>query len=119
MWFGERGKSVIRIRIKWIRKITLILLLVSVITSTLCIPAHAFIDSSVNNSGFLYSDTLIAPDLPITFSAPTNGSVPPVPGYYETSEFLIGSVAVGVIFLESNGQLMSKLRIGHPPKNQT
>src|SRR4030043_2230433 len=27
----------------------------------------------------------------------------PVPGYYETSEYLLGKVAVGVILLESNG----------------
>jgi hypothetical protein len=32
-------------------------------------------------------------------------SSPITPGYYETSEYLIGSVAVGVIFLESNGRI--------------
>jgi len=29
----------------------------------------------------------------------------PGPGYYDTSEYLIGTVAVGVIFLESNGSI--------------
>jgi len=29
----------------------------------------------------------------------------PAPGYYETSEYMIGSVAVGIIFLESNGTI--------------
>jgi hypothetical protein len=29
--------------------------------------------------------------------------IAPVPGYYETSEYLLGKVAVGVILLESNG----------------
>ncbi|PNX45935.1 MAG: hypothetical protein BV459_07450 [Thermoplasmata archaeon M11B2D] len=29
----------------------------------------------------------------------------PEPGYYDTSEYFIGSVAVGVIFLESNGSI--------------
>jgi hypothetical protein len=29
----------------------------------------------------------------------------PEPGYYDTSEYLIGSVAVGLIFLESNGAI--------------
>jgi PKD domain len=30
-------------------------------------------------------------------------SVDPTPGYYDTSEYLLGSVGVGLIFLESNG----------------
>lgn len=29
----------------------------------------------------------------------------PSPGYYETSEYFIGSVAVGIVFLESNGTI--------------
>src|SRR4030042_1878197 len=29
----------------------------------------------------------------------------PVPGYYETSEYLLGKVAVGAILLESNGTI--------------
>jgi parallel beta-helix repeat protein len=33
---------------------------------------------------------------------------PSSPGYYETSEYLIGSVAVGVVFLESNGSIDTK-----------
>jgi hypothetical protein len=32
-------------------------------------------------------------------------AVGPGPGYYDTSEYLIGSVGVGVIFLESNGAI--------------
>ena len=32
-------------------------------------------------------------------------SLSPEPGFYETSEYMIGSVAVGVIFLESNGAI--------------
>ena len=55
-----------------------------------------------NNSVFGYNDTLIEPDLPETR---TTTSVPPIPGYFETSEFLIGSISVGVIFLESNGTI--------------
>jgi len=45
----------------------------------------------------LVSDALIPPDIPPKH----NSSI--TPGYYETSEYLIGSVAVGIIFLESNG----------------
>jgi len=44
----------------------------------------------------LSDDLFLAPDVPRLSS----GSKP---GYYETSEYLIGKVAVAVIFLESNG----------------
>lgn len=44
----------------------------------------------------LTSDALIPPDIP------SNHNSPITPGYYESSEYLIGSVAVGIIFLESN-----------------
>jgi hypothetical protein len=52
-------------------------------------------------SSLLLEDVLIPPDLPPKH----NSSI--TPGYYETSEYLIGSVAVGVILLESNGTLDS------------
>jgi len=45
----------------------------------------------------LIHDALIAPD----FTA--NQRLSTAPGYLETSEYMIGSVAVGVVFLESNG----------------
>lgn len=45
----------------------------------------------------LIDDALIPPDIPPEHNSPIT------PGYYETSEYLIGSVAVGIIFLESNG----------------
>ena len=48
---------------------------------------------------FALSDALIPPDIP------QNHNSPITPGYYETSEYLIGSVAVGIIFLESNGTI--------------
>lgn len=48
-------------------------------------------------SASLTSDAFFAPDVPRGH----NSSI--VPGYYETSEYLIGSVAVGIILLESNG----------------
>lgn len=46
---------------------------------------------------FDYNDVLIPDDIPDN----PGGSSPP--GYWETSEYLIGDVAVGIIFLESNG----------------
>lgn len=45
--------------------------------------------------------------LPMQFRARAETSIPsiedPSPDYYETSEYMIGRVAVGVIFMESNG----------------
>jgi hypothetical protein len=45
------------------------------------------------------SDALIPPDIPQDHNSPIT------PGYYETSEYLIGSIAVGIIFPESNGTI--------------
>jgi len=47
----------------------------------------------------MVTDALVPPDI----SRKHNSSV--TPGYYETSEYLIGSVAVGIVFLESNGTI--------------
>jgi hypothetical protein len=61
--------------------------------------------SQASGSHFgMYGDVLIAPDLP---KEPSQYVVSPSSalGYYETSEYLIGSVAVGIIFLESNGTI--------------
>lgn len=46
---------------------------------------------------FVIGDVLLPPDIPPEHNSPIT------PGYYETSEYLMGSVAVGVVFLESNG----------------
>jgi len=48
---------------------------------------------------FAINDALIPPDIPPDHNSPIT------PGYYESSEYLIGSVAVGIIFLESNGTI--------------
>jgi hypothetical protein len=47
----------------------------------------------------MVGDALIPPDIPPEHNSPIT------PGYYETSEYLIGSVAVGIILLESNGTI--------------
>jgi len=53
---------------------------------------------------FDYEDALLAPDLPSDLSE--NVATPsPSPGYLETSEYLIGDIAVGIIFLDSNGAI--------------
>lgn len=71
---------------------TLILLFISVLLLNLpqvkAAPSHSLI-----NEAFL------APDVPRGHNSSN------VPGYYETSEYLIGSVAVGIVLLESNGTI--------------
>jgi len=52
------------------------------------------------HGNFLGSDALTPPDIANIKDTSCFG---PDPGFYETSEYMIGSVAVGVIFLESNG----------------
>jgi hypothetical protein len=50
----------------------------------------------------LINDALIAPDMPAAGSAPSStGSS--APGYYDTSSYMIGSIAVGIILPESTG----------------
>jgi hypothetical protein len=54
---------------------------------------------NIGNDSF-YSDALIPTDI---LNIKTTPKLTPGPGFYETSEYMIGSVAVGVIFLESDG----------------
>ncbi len=49
----------------------------------------------------MVGDARVAPDLGIASAQSTSGSN--APGYYDTSVFMTGSVAVGVILPESNG----------------
>jgi len=59
---------------------------------------------------FPYCDALRPPDRNVgLFEAAALDAAPssPTPGYDETSEYLIGSVAVGIVFLESNGAVDS------------
>jgi hypothetical protein len=60
-------------------------------------PAHMRISSE--QSSLVIGDVFIPPDIPLRHNSPIT------PGYYETSEYLIGSVAVGVILPESNGTI--------------
>ena len=75
----------------------LMLLLISGLTAILNVtPIRA------ENISALVNDALIAPDVPRGYYqfAPVSE-----PGYYETSEYMIGSIAVGIVFLESNGTI--------------
>lgn len=53
----------------------------------------------------IYSDVFIAPDLPDNEFRTLATSQSLAPSYYETSEYLLGSVAVGIILMESNGSI--------------
>jgi hypothetical protein len=50
-------------------------------------------------------DALIAPDLPDNDGAELSANAAITPGYYQTSEFMTGSVAVGLVLVESNGSV--------------
>jgi len=53
-----------------------------------------------NNLPKLKNDVLLAPDIP------ERGTVPVLsqpPGFYDTTEYMIGTVAVGIIFLQNDG----------------
>jgi hypothetical protein len=56
-------------------------------------------DFNLDEPIILSDDLLIAPDI---FDKKTTG-YSPGPGYYDTSEYFIGSVSVGIFLLESNG----------------
>jgi len=67
-------------------------------------PLCRFSQTAESDLSFKYDDFLIAPDLPDRSLRDALGSIASSsPGYYETSEYLIGSVAVGVVLLQSNG----------------
>ena len=50
-------------------------------------------------------DAFLAPDLPADNVLDVAGAPSITPGYYQTSEYMAGSVAVGIILVESNGAL--------------
>jgi hypothetical protein len=74
-------------------------LLISILTIALNAPTVIGTRFSILH----YSNVLHAQDLPNNLSK--NVVTPSSPGYYETSGYLIGNVAVGMIFLESNGTI--------------
>jgi hypothetical protein len=50
-----------------------------------------------------HQDALLPPDLSLQLRSLPSDSV--TPGYYQTSEFMAGSVAVGIVLVESNGRI--------------
>jgi hypothetical protein len=50
-----------------------------------------------------HQDALLPPDLALQLRSLSSDTV--TPGYYQTSEFMAGSVAVGIVLVESNGRI--------------
>lgn len=84
---------------RMISEFAVVLFLVGILAVALSI-SHA---EGIHFSIVHHSNVVNFADLPRSRSA--SGATPPSPGFYETSEYFIGSVAVGVIFLESNGAI--------------
>jgi hypothetical protein len=60
-------------------------------------------DSAIQAHVREHDDALIAPDLPSPEEMALMGGDSATPGYYQTSEYLAGSVAVGIVLVESDG----------------
>lgn len=52
-----------------------------------------------------HDDAFIAPDLPPVAGMSLAAGASVTPGYYQTSEFMAGSVAVGIVLVESDGSV--------------
>jgi len=52
-----------------------------------------------------HNDAFVAPDLPLADGVVLGASTTITPGYYQTSEYMAGSVAVGIVLLESDGSV--------------
>jgi hypothetical protein len=52
-----------------------------------------------------HDDAFIAPDAPAVGGPSIAADAPITPGYYQTSEYMTGSVAVGIVLVESNGSV--------------
>jgi len=91
------------------KKIVGIFVCILLITATVLPVAGTYITHMSKHEGtnrpysnLLVNDALIPPDIS---NIKNSQCFVPDPGFYETSEYMIGSVAVGVIFLESNGSI--------------
>jgi len=77
------------------------LLIVAVIPSQGDINKELKKQNYSNDYGYLFeNDAIIPPDI-----ENIGENTGPDPGYYDTSEFMIGTIALGMIFLESDGSI--------------
>jgi hypothetical protein len=65
-----------------------------------------------------YSDALIAPDLPTGSEVSALAAAPVTPGYFQTSEYMAGAVAVGIVLVESDGSLDPSTEDWSPAEKQ-
>jgi hypothetical protein len=65
-------------------------------------PALSLLDEAHSDT---QNDAWIAPDLPPAEPSLNAAAGSVTPGYYQTSEFMAGSVAVGIVLVESDGRL--------------
>ncbi|MBI4234596.1 MAG: hypothetical protein HY686_09155 [Chloroflexi bacterium] len=63
-----------------------------------------------------WSDALVAPDIPSDASTFHHSHI--VPGYFDTSEYMLGSVAVAIIIPESNGAIDPNLENWTPEEEE-
>jgi hypothetical protein len=84
--------------------VCILLIATTVLPATGTYITHMSKHDGTNRSycNLLQNDALIPPDIS---HIQNSQCFAPDPGFYETSEYMIGSIAVGVIFLESNGSI--------------
>lgn len=73
--------------------------------NSLVTPQAAALDVDLMAEGYPdeHNDAFIAPDLPSADEMSLAAATSVTPGYYQTSEYMAGSVAVGIVLLESDG----------------
>lgn len=82
--------------------------IIGILVCTLLIAAAVLPATGMNStetkttdySNFLGNDVIIPPDI-----GNRGSNLGPDPGYYDMSEFMIGTIALGIIFLESDGSI--------------
>lgn len=65
--------------------------------------ADSVVSQSVGDHFSEEPHTFTAPDLPPAGDVNLAGASSVIPGYYQTSEYMAGTVAVGIVLVESNG----------------
>ncbi len=81
--------------------LSIVTLMILAAFATFSAPSEASVLETQNP--LMMNDCLIAPDLEETASSSQSSSSSPEPGFYDTSEYMIGSMAVEIILLESDG----------------
>lgn len=83
----------------------LYLLGVAVLMSLSLLKAPSIARAQAADIPDLHNDAFIAPDISGFLPTMLLSGTPATPGYYQTSEYMIGSVAVGIVLVESDGSM--------------